>query len=57
MWIAADGTFNPDPLQDMKDGDHVCIHIPRQKDVTIAIGKIEVDPGGGGGGPIIITSY
>ena len=56
MTIASDGTFVPNPLNIAKRGDHVKFTIPKNKDVTIKIASIQVDPEGGGGGPIIITS-
>jgi len=56
MTIADDGTFTPDPLDAVKRGDHVTFTIPKKKIVTIKIANIEVDPEGGAGGPIIITS-
>jgi hypothetical protein len=53
--IAANGKFDPDPLEDVKSGDCVRLIIPSKKIVTITV-EIDVKPGGGGGGPIIITS-
>ena len=50
------GSFLEDPLDAVKNGDHVKITIPPHKVVTITLKSIEVDPEGGAGGPIVITS-
>ena len=50
------GSFLEDPLDGVKNGDHVKITIPPHKVVTITLKRIEGDPERGAGGPIVITS-
>jgi hypothetical protein len=54
--ITAKGTFNPDPLENVKSGDQIQITIPPKKLVTIKVTITVARLKGGGGGPIIITS-
>jgi len=56
MTIRKNGTFLEDPMRKVKSGDHIHITTPARTIVTIQIGKIDVVPDGGGGGPVVITS-
>ena len=54
--INDDGSFTPDPLDGIKNGDRIKVVVNPDLcfDITVKIKKVKC--GGGGGGPIVIHS-
>jgi len=53
--VGKDERFPEDPLNTVNSGDFVQVFSPQKKIVIVTV-DIQVKPGKGGGGPIIITS-